>query len=429
MPLSKEDQRLLDELLSGDPKGIFYQKYEKDFRSAAWKFTKNSTEVDDLAQELYLKIFKAAPKKPPEDNLKGWVNMIIKNLSLNYVKKLKRENSIQTNHNLINNYKEDPEDDLISKEISGKSAIKNLKSYSMELYRGVEFSLDYVYYIWDLKNKLNWGNVNFPAYAKSIGALHDAQKKIYAAFNFPQPGEIGSLFNEEWSRQIKLPDWNESKRQKWLKARELPLLKRLDFLIKNAPSEKARKIFKRTNIETDREFYLTLLGELGKLFEILGKRGKEVFHLFSNEEGIEYYKFVNYLPKIKCDPVYLIFLVWKRTFRRGKYTNREFIKQLFLELKEREKNTDKGRVLFYSIGEDFNINTIRKKVQRPAQDKNRKKMYEEIADYIYRKSFIELVPPGGSVWIARKEFERREKAKLMRNLERRKKEKLLARET
>ena len=95
--------------------------------------------------------------------------------------------------------------------------------------------------------------------------------------------------------------------------------------------------------------------------------------------------FVDFIPNIRCDPLQLIYRVWKKALTKGRYSRLDFIEALMIEYRKRTEGKAKG-LLFKSVGENFKIDNLRKLVYRPTKNKRR---YDELAGYIYQKSFVE----------------------------------------
>lgn len=395
MTLSKKDKSLIDELISGDPEGLFFKEYKNKIMAAALKYAKGDSVVaEDLFQDLYKKIF--SELQDPEtraniQNLSAWLNEVIKNFCLNNVKK---QNAKKASHNgEVDSYpaaSESFEDEYVIKEISESSAIDQLKSHSMNLYWGIEFSLDYVNYIfWDLNVGEEARTEFMRPYFEVRRILSKARDEIYSSLNLPSKDEIELVFLK---REIKDPkNFDELRlRQLWDKAAmsDIPLQK-FAYILRHFHD--FDKYYKKSGWGAwtgHGEFFLLVDEELQGNFKNLDNLFLPINAAFLPDEN-EFYYLIEYLPKIKCDPIYLIFLVWQKMLKRGKYTNLEFIRRLLLEFKKKE-GKGKRAGIFKSVGNDFNIETLRKKVQRPSKNKA---MYEELAYHIIEKCFLNLASP------------------------------------
>lgn len=72
-----------------------YEKYSKLIYNIAFSILKSRENSEDVMQNLFSKIYKLDNEKLPSDNEASWLYSITKNEAINYMKKLKKEVSIE----------------------------------------------------------------------------------------------------------------------------------------------------------------------------------------------------------------------------------------------------------------------------------------------------------------------------------------------
>lgn len=78
--------------------------YNKNIQSIARKFLSASQDVDDIEQEVYIKVWKNRDKYRGESSLWGWMRIITVNTCKDYLKRLKkhRDNTINDEEKITN---------------------------------------------------------------------------------------------------------------------------------------------------------------------------------------------------------------------------------------------------------------------------------------------------------------------------------------
>jgi RNA polymerase sigma-70 factor (ECF subfamily) len=78
---------LLGRLRSGDEKAFddLVRLYRREIYSLAWRLTGDAVEADDIAQETFLRAYRALPGFRGEATLRAWLRRIASNLSLNLI--------------------------------------------------------------------------------------------------------------------------------------------------------------------------------------------------------------------------------------------------------------------------------------------------------------------------------------------------------
>lgn len=87
----KSDSQLISEYISGNEKSfeILVKRYLKPVYNAVYGYAENQAEAEDIAQEVFVKIWKNIKKFNPEKSFKSWIFAIAKNTALDVLKKKK----------------------------------------------------------------------------------------------------------------------------------------------------------------------------------------------------------------------------------------------------------------------------------------------------------------------------------------------------
>ncbi len=82
------DAELILRVKAGDREAfnVLVQRYRKPLINFIYRFTTNPAESEDLAQEVFLRAFQAAPKYQPMASFATWLYRIATNLTLNYLR-------------------------------------------------------------------------------------------------------------------------------------------------------------------------------------------------------------------------------------------------------------------------------------------------------------------------------------------------------
>jgi RNA polymerase sigma-70 factor (ECF subfamily) len=86
------DEQLVAEYVKGDEKSLelLIQRYLNRVYQFAFKYVQNQDEAEDLAQEVFVKVWKNAKKFKPDFKFKTWAYTITKNACLDFLKKKNR---------------------------------------------------------------------------------------------------------------------------------------------------------------------------------------------------------------------------------------------------------------------------------------------------------------------------------------------------
>ncbi len=118
------ERELIVQLKKGseDAFEMLFHNYKKQVFLIAWSFTKNKEDASEIVQETFLKVFKNINTIKEDGNLKGWVNMIAKNLSIDYYRKNKKELNryVELDENIVRKSGSNPFDKVSKSNLSDK---------------------------------------------------------------------------------------------------------------------------------------------------------------------------------------------------------------------------------------------------------------------------------------------------------------------
>jgi RNA polymerase sigma-70 factor (ECF subfamily) len=119
------DEQLVVEHIKGDEKALelLIQRYLSRVYQFAFGYVHSQDEAEDLAQEVFIKVWKNAKKFKPDYKFKTWVYTITKNVCLDYLKKKNRPLTFSELDNEANNW--GFSDSLVDKTPSVLEEIKN----------------------------------------------------------------------------------------------------------------------------------------------------------------------------------------------------------------------------------------------------------------------------------------------------------------
>ncbi len=83
------DEQLVTNYLKGDNKSleILIKRYLKPIYSFVYRFVRNSEEVEDITQEVFVKVWRNLKKFKSKYKFKAWIFTIAKNTCLDWLKK------------------------------------------------------------------------------------------------------------------------------------------------------------------------------------------------------------------------------------------------------------------------------------------------------------------------------------------------------
>lgn len=93
LPAADEDSTLMLAFKNGDENSFneLLRKYEKPLVNFIYRYTFDLTAAEDLAQETFLRVYRAAPRYEPRAKFSTWLFGIAAHLCLDYKKKKRRD--------------------------------------------------------------------------------------------------------------------------------------------------------------------------------------------------------------------------------------------------------------------------------------------------------------------------------------------------
>ncbi len=90
--MSYTDRELADGVVRGDEDAfaLLFDRYERELRDHVRRIVRDSSAADDLSQEVFLRLWKRAEQWAGQGTIHPWLKRIATNLSLNYLRSLKR---------------------------------------------------------------------------------------------------------------------------------------------------------------------------------------------------------------------------------------------------------------------------------------------------------------------------------------------------
>lgn len=417
---NEESRRLIDEFLMGKKGNEIMEGISKALTRYCYiegagegPDKIDSAKKKDYEQEVIIKLigqFRNLNPDDPIENPIGWAVRVAQNHCLDQIREEKRRSRQIKKASQDGSSREDmwsPEAEIDKKEIEEMSAIEQLKTHDIKLYVGAEFSLDHVGLIWDIKKGETFHAKKYLVPTLKTKALLNQVQEI---FRPPTDSEIDSLYRKVIKKE------NVERLKRWGIGKNCIL----------SSQEKANVIWDHFHSNPKTAEYELLLHRMWirdrheHIWETLKKLIKHVDDKITETDSIyrsmvhdpEFFNFYDQIPNIRINPGKLLFRVWRRVLRKGKYTSLTFIERLMLDFKRREaKRLEKVRppvteklsvpgLFFEFIDEPFSINQLRKKYDENSKNQ---KLYEQLSDYIYRKSFIEMKSP----WWWRTEYLRK----------------------
>ena len=90
--LSDPDHELMERICSGELAAFtqLVKKYQRIVMATIYRYTGNRNEVEDLAQEIFFKVYRAAKSYTPQAKFSTWLYRVVVNHCLNYRRSQKR---------------------------------------------------------------------------------------------------------------------------------------------------------------------------------------------------------------------------------------------------------------------------------------------------------------------------------------------------
>jgi len=98
MNLAEEEKELISLISNGDRDAfkIFIEKYQKFVINVCYKFVNNPDDANDVAQEVFIEVYKTIGKFRFDSKISTWLYRIAVNKSLNFLRDNKRHKDVQS---------------------------------------------------------------------------------------------------------------------------------------------------------------------------------------------------------------------------------------------------------------------------------------------------------------------------------------------
>jgi RNA polymerase sigma-70 factor, ECF subfamily len=98
MKLAEEEKELILQISNNDNNAfkVFVEKYQKFVINVCYKFVNNPDDANDVAQEVFIEVYKTAGKFRFESKIQTWLYRIAVNKSLNFLRDNKRHKEVQS---------------------------------------------------------------------------------------------------------------------------------------------------------------------------------------------------------------------------------------------------------------------------------------------------------------------------------------------
>lgn len=217
-----------------------------------------------------------------------------------------------------------------------------------------ELSLDYIHELYQWKNALKPPNVKYDVFVNLNAILENTKTKIeYVLGKMP----VKKVCQYRWLEQKEsFVEFNEVEEKELKKLRE--------------------------------NFKIRIYAKLLELMESISSSSPTSFDYNPLIPGLcPFEDLMDQIPKIRLDPLKMIFLVWHKALVVNEYSKIEDLKKKFAEFKKKTKGTEK-EYLFNSLSETTNFHSLRTKSLYPKGKKRENDLYSDFADFIYRKCFV-----------------------------------------
>ncbi len=96
--MEHSDQQLITDCLRGDDKSLEFliKRYLKPIYSFVCRYTGNSQDAEDIAQEVFIKVWRNLKKFDQQKSFKTWIFSIAKNTSIDWLRKKKKGENLLT---------------------------------------------------------------------------------------------------------------------------------------------------------------------------------------------------------------------------------------------------------------------------------------------------------------------------------------------
>jgi len=380
--LNKKEKKLIKGCINKEEAALaeFYVVFTPIISAIAKGFAENETEAEDLTEDIFLKILNEMKMHDIKRNLYGWVVSVAKNYCIGIYKKSKTKKAIKSAYLIA---KKDKGTALIEIIRDSKAIAPGSKNYHKQeetnldivyrnympsaLKKNLEFSLGLIGIFYNLIGEIK----SSPAYWERIFKIHEILLNTKRKVN----RIIGRISKEKIEIYTRLRATPASYRSKSEKKQLDKLNKQESFIyIHSTLNEMADRINRTvygmglrdflsaaTNAPPQAEYYQAEY-YLYQLFDLALK-----------------------LKTMRIEPPRLMYSVWVKGLRKGKYTHRKKIMLVFYHFKRKTKGTQQ-EFLFDSIDENLsNFESIRKSYYKRSP---KERLYKELVDTIYKSSFV-----------------------------------------
>ena len=381
---NEKDKKLIKDYISREEAAEeeFYMRFKPKIFAIAMEIIKNETEAEDLTQDIFKKISEEIGKHEIQ-HLDGWVATVAFYYCIDDFRKQHTKKALEFSHPIVD---KDKGTSLVEVAKDSKAIPPGSKEYykqDEELYinidtlykrnfsqkarKDLEFSLRLIEIFYHLIREIK----SNPAYCERILKIHkillNTKKKV--------------------NRVVDPISKEEIKRYNWIKD-DPP-----DYL--STPEKKELERLKK------QESFIHIHSTLNEMADrinsmVYGMGLRDFLSAATNAPPqAEYYQAEYYLYQLfdlalklktmKIKPPRLMYSVWVKGLRKGKYTNRKKIMLVFLYFKRKTKGT-KQEFLFDSIDENLsNFESIRKSYYKMSPND---RVYKELVDAVYKHSFV-----------------------------------------
>ena len=217
-----------------------------------------------------------------------------------------------------------------------------------------EISLDYIHELYQWKNALKPSNVKYDVYMNLNTILENTKTKLEYVLGKMR---VKKVCQYRWlEKKEPFDDFTETEEKELKKLRE--------------------------------NFKIRIYAKLLELMESVSSPSQSSFDYNPLIPGLcPFEEFIDQIPKIRLDPLKLIFLVWHKASIVNEYGNIKSVKTKLEEFKKKTIGTEK-EYLFDSFSEATNLSSLRTKALYPKGQKRKNDLYSKLVNFIFENSFM-----------------------------------------
>ncbi len=182
-----DDLKLIRRITEGDQSAFrqLMERYHQLICYIVWQFHPTAAGIEDLVQEVYLRIYRSLPGYREKGSLKSWIGRITRNLCIDYLRMSKyRENSLEEVDVIATQAL--PEDEILRTEV--KEQVRDALNLLPEHYR-VTVVLRYYY---DFTYQEISETLDIPI-GTVMSRLNKARQLLRSELAFTERGEIDEM--------------------------------------------------------------------------------------------------------------------------------------------------------------------------------------------------------------------------------------------